>query len=67
MGRTEGKNGSFLAIKMKIHHFPPCPPCGLEKTPQREAGDYAQIYDCYVHIYGIFATVTVLRGTHWVP
>ena len=28
---------------------------------------YAQTYDCYVHICGIFATVTLLRGTHWVP
>ena len=41
-------------------------PRGPEKT-QRGAGDYAQIYDCYVHICGIFTTVMVLRGTHWVP
>ena len=63
MGRTEGKNGSFLAVKMKIHQF------FFFHVPllEREAGDYAQIYDCYVHICGIFATVTVSRGTNWVP
>ena len=36
------------------------------RTLKKEAGGYAQISDCYVHS-GIFATVTVLRGTRWVP
>ena len=27
---------------------------------------YAQVFYCYEHVCGIFATVTVLPGIHWV-
>ena len=65
MGRTEGKNGTFIATVYKDENpskffFFHDPLVDL-KT---EARGYAQISDCYVHI---FATVTVLRGTRWVP
>ena len=42
MGRTENKNRSFIAIRMKIFFF---------HDPQTGAGGYAQIYDCYVLCY----------------
>ena len=42
MGRSEGKNGSFIAIRMRIHQN-----CSSSMTPS-EAGGYAQISDCYV-------------------
>ena len=54
MGRTEGKNGSFIAIRMRIH----------EKKWMPEAMPKFLIVIC---ICGIFATVNVLRGTRWVP
>ena len=56
MGCTEGKNESFLAIKMKIHNF------FFFQDPLEERQEI--IPDCYVHICGIFATVIVLRDTH---
>ena len=48
-GVPEGKNESFLAIKMKIHQFffRPWPPRGLKKT-QREAGDFARLLCAYM-------------------
>ena len=55
MGRTEGKNGSFMAIRMRIHQK------FSSSTTPSGAGGYAQISDCCV------TSVTVLRGTHWVP
>ena len=62
MGRTEGKNGSFIAITYKdenpskffFFHDP------LEKKRRPEAMPKFLIVMC---ICGIFATVTVLRGT----
>ena len=70
MGHSEGKDGSLIAIRMRIDQklcsflTPPPPlPCGLKKT---EAGGYAHIL-IVVCICGIFATVTVLWGTRWVP
>ena len=53
MGRTEGKNGSFIAMRMRIHQklCPSLTPFVDLKTT--EAGGYAQISDCYVHIWCI--------------
>ena len=41
MGRTEGKNGSFIAIRMRIHQ------------KLCSSGSYAQISNCYVHMWYI--------------
>ena len=41
MGRTKGKNGSFMAIRMRIHQN-----FSFSMTPG--GGGYAQISDCYV-------------------
>ena len=57
MGRTEGKNESFITIRMRIHQ---------NLCSSLTHGGYAKIYDCYVH-NSVFATVSVLRGTRWVP
>ena len=40
--------------------------CSSSRTEKDEVAPEAmpQISDCYVHICGIFAIVTVLRGTH---
>ena len=44
MGRTEGENGSFMAIRMRIHQN-----FSSSMTPMKSgAGGYAQISDCYV-------------------
>ena len=63
MGRTEGKNGTFMAIglRMSIHQN-----ISSSMTPswRPEAMPEFLIVMC---IYGIFSTVTELRGTRWVP
>ena len=62
MGRTEGKkfHGYKDENPSKAMFFPD--PL-LEKRKKTEAGGNAQISD---FIYGVFATVSVLRGTRWV-
>ena len=67
---NEGGNGSFITVhshkkgleSMKIFLLP-WPPRGLKKKRRPEAMPKFLILMC---IYGIFATVTVLRGTRWV-
>ena len=47
MGRNEGKNGSFMAIRMRIHqNFSSSITPSLKK--KTGARDYAQISNCYV-------------------
>ena len=59
-GASEGKNGSFMAVRMRIHHFffffhDPL----LHSWP--EAMPKFRIVMWYI------CSVSVLRGTHWVP
>ena len=65
MGCTKGKNGSFLAIRMKIHQKISSFMTPSWKKKGLEAMHKFLIVLC---ICGrpIFATITVLRGTHWV-
>ena len=54
MGRTEGNNGSFLAIRMKIHRnlsSSLTPSCTQKKI--KKGQDYAQISDWYMHMWYI--------------
>ena len=65
MGRNEGENGSFVAIRMVIHqHLSSSMTPRGKKKRRPEAMPKFLIVMC---IYDIFATVTVLRGTRWVP
>ena len=69
IGRTEGKNGSFIAIRMRIHQNFSSSMTSLgwklknQKKNRPEAMPKFLIVMC---ICGIFATVTVLWGTRWV-
>ena len=60
MGRAKGKNGSFIAITMRIHQnlSSSMNPRGHKKT---EAGGYAQISDCYVYMC-IYMLLFLYRG-----
>ena len=60
MGRTEGKNGSFMAIRMRIHQN-----CSSSMTPQKKLGPEAM--PKFLIVVWPICSVTVLRGTHWVP
>ena len=56
MGRNKGENGNFIAIRMRIlQNF---------SFSMTEAMPKFLILMCK---YGIFATVTLLRGNRWVP
>ena len=61
MAHTEGKNKSFLAKDKKNLQN-----CFFSMTLSSKGKGHTQIYDCYVHVY-MLSTVTVFRGTHWVP
>ena len=61
MGRTEGKNGSFIAIRKKIHQNFMTASCTWKKKLGPEAMPKFWIVMWYI------CSVTVLRGTHWVP
>ena len=60
-----------ITIRIRIHQTL----CSLSIWPPREKKNggrrLCQISDCYVHRpiwqYGVFATVSVLRGTRWCP
>ena len=39
----------------------------MEVKKKSGAAGYVKISNCYVHVCGIFATVTVFLGTDWVP
>ena len=64
MGRTEGKNGSFVSHKDEnlskffFFHYSLVNDQGPESMPK---------FLIVMCIRGIFATVIVLRGTRWVP
>ena len=65
MWRTEGKNGSVLAKRMKIHqNFSSFMTMKDNQGPEAMPKFLIVMNMC---ICGIFATVTVLGGTHWVP
>ena len=68
MGRTEGKNGSFLAIRMKIHqNFSSSMTVSWSSKKIYRAELAMPKFVIVMCICGIFATVTVLRGTRRVP
>ena len=48
MGHIKGKNGSFIAIRMRIHQN-----FSSFKKKQREEASYAQTFYCYVHMWYI--------------
>ena len=64
MGRTEGKNGSFMAIRMRIHQN-----FSSSMTPswkkKKKLGPEAM--PKFLIVVWPICSVTVLRGTHWVP
>ena len=72
MGRTEGKNGSFMAIRMRIHQncsssviHDPLVDLKKKKKKQKKLGPEA-MPKFLIAVLPI-CSVTVLRGTHWVP
>ena len=66
MGRTEGKNGSFMAIRMRIHQkfFSSMTPSWTWKK-KKKLGPEAM--PKFLIVLDPICYVTVLRGTHWVP
>ena len=65
MGRTEGKNGSFMAISMGIHQN-----FSSSMTPswtwkKKKLGPEAM--PKFLIVVWPICSVTVVRGTHWVP
>ena len=57
MGRTEGKNGSLSAIRIKIH----------KEIILKKHKEEPEAMPKFLLAMCIFATVTVLPGTHAVP
>ena len=66
MGLTEGKNGSFMAIRMRIHQnfSSPMTPSWTRKK-KKKLGPEAM--PKFLIVVWPICSVTVLRGTHWVP
>ena len=67
MGRTDGKNGNFVAIRMKIHQIVFFFHDSLDLKKRKEELEAMPKFLIVMCICHIFATVTVLQGSHLVP